>query len=237
MYQTLFTCLHLVGLITIYILPRFIRGERSQRSTTQIQSNEEKRFVETKNSEKETIHTNNNNNNDTNDCETNILSNKKSQQNGIKLTNDDDNCDINVSDRLDAIAHNAYNGVNGTDTNTQRYASNVPDSNKSSNENRINKNNHLSMKIRERIDSETRNIEEFIDKTVTGIVELKDDLMRANDNETYANADGVRKRNANSCSSDVSNGNDLDIFLRKEMNMAVNQVNVLPAVLSNGHAD
>lgn len=36
---------------------------------------------------------------------------------------------------------------------------------------------NLSFRIREKFDSETRNIENFIDKTVNGISELREDLM------------------------------------------------------------
>lgn len=84
-------------------------------------------------------------------------------------------------------------------------------------------------------------IEEFIDKMVTGIVELKDDLMRVNQDDMYAikieygngiagtSDDGIRKRNL----SDMTNGKEIDTFLRKEKNNA----NILPAVISNGHAD
>ncbi|KAG4067687.1 hypothetical protein HA402_005459 [Bradysia odoriphaga] len=97
--------------------------------------------------------------------------------------------------------------------------------------------NNLSYMIREKIDCETRNIENFIDKTVdktvTGIVELKDDLMSyGNDDQIYMNADGLRQRN-------VDKKSDNENFIRKEieaLNNAVQQNNVLPAVLSNGHA-
>lgn len=99
---------------------------------------------------------------------------------------------------------------------------------------------HLSMKIRERIDSETRLIEDKLvssfDKTVTGIVELKDDLMRVNHDEMYAAAGmkmvnddagngGLRKRN-------LTDGKEIETFLRKEMNNANVKV-----VLGNSQAD
>lgn len=98
--------------------------------------------------------------------------------------------------------------------------------------------NNLSYIIRDFYDSETRNIENFIDKTVdktvTGIVELKDDFMNyGNDEQKYTNADGMlRQRNVD---KKVDNEN----FIKKEieaLNSAVQQNNVLPAVLSNGHA-
>lgn len=97
---------------------------------------------------------------------------------------------------------------------------------------------NLSHMIREKIDCETRNIENFIDKTVdktvTGIVELKDDLMNyGNEDQIYGNADGVRQRNVDKKMTENEN------FIQKEieaLNNAVQQNNVLPAVLSNGHA-
>lgn len=96
---------------------------------------------------------------------------------------------------------------------------------------------NLSYMIREKFDSETRNIENFIDKTVdktvTGIVELKDDFMNyGNDEQIYVNADGLRQRNLD---KKMENEN----FIKKEieaLNNAVQQNNVIPAVLSNGHA-
>ncbi|KFB36538.1 AGAP007567-PA-like protein [Anopheles sinensis] len=104
-------------------------------------------------------------------------------------------------------------------------------------------------RIKEKLEQETRNIEEFIDKTVTGFVELKDDLMRmneppngalyiprkANGGVGGANATDGEGTNSTSSSSASSSG----AFLKKEidaLNAAVQQANVLPAVLSNGHA-
>lgn len=92
---------------------------------------------------------------------------------------------------------------------------------------------NLSHIIRKRIDSETRNLEELIDKTVNGIVELKEDLMRVSDDERLAGlGDGLRRRSHSEWASETVG---VDKFLKREINAAVNQVNVLPAVLSNGH--
>ncbi|XP_049539410.1 lysophospholipid acyltransferase 6 isoform X1 [Anopheles darlingi] len=118
-------------------------------------------------------------------------------------------------------------------------------------------------RIKEKLEQETRNFEEFIDKTVTGFVELKDDLMRMND----SNMSGLyipRKVNGSALNgghgttntetgdflSGSANGTTAIVttttttstsgaFLKKEidaLNAAVQQANVLPAVLSNGHA-
>lgn len=93
---------------------------------------------------------------------------------------------------------------------------------------------NLSHLIRKRIDSETRNLEKLmetsLDKTVTGIVEFKDDLMRADGS--------LRQRHhhhQNGMDTNVNGSVGVDAFLKREINAAVNQVNVLPAVLSNGH--
>ncbi|XP_058466421.1 lysophospholipid acyltransferase 6 isoform X2 [Malaya genurostris] len=108
---------------------------------------------------------------------------------------------------------------------------------------------NLSNLIKEKFEQETRNIEELIDKTVTGIVELKDDLMRMNENnEIFISAETLRKRQQNKAMVDLKNHNGsdhlsvsggVDAFIKKEidaLNAAVQQANVLPAVLSNGHA-
>lgn len=96
----------------------------------------------------------------------------------------------------------------------------------------------------EKIEAETKNIEEFIDKTVsdtvTGIVEFKNDLMR-----DCVPSGGLRKRTSlASAMSDVVAGatgkpqtEESAAFLKKEIeviNAVVQQSNVLPAVLSNG---
>lgn len=118
---------------------------------------------------------------------------------------------------------------------------------------------NLSNLIKEKIEQETRNIKEQIDKTVTGFVELKDDLMRMNENnEIFISAESLRKRQTAKAEHNhlLHNGSSdhhhhhhhhpslhlpgaVDGFLKKEidaLNALSTQVNVLPAVLSNGHA-
>jgi len=124
----------------------------------------------------------------------------------------------------------------------------------------------LSSKLKEKIEAETKNIEEFIDKTVTetvsGIVEFKNDLMRDIEfpklklpgsngaiSLDSSNGGGLRKR---TISSVHDNGTDpghatADLhppleengaaFLKKEIEV-INAVvqQAVPAVLSNGHA-
>ncbi|KAH8331548.1 hypothetical protein KR074_006058 [Drosophila pseudoananassae] len=134
----------------------------------------------------------------------------------------------------------------------------------------------LSSKLKEKLEAETKNIEEFIDKTVTetvsGIVEFKNDLMRdiefpklklpgsntGNSSSVTLDATtaggGLRKRNISSVhdngTASPTPGNPQSdhhavieengsAFLKKEIdviNAVVQQANVLPAVLSNGHA-
>lgn len=205
LYLKLFTCLHLVALATIYVLPRFLRGEsdprRSLKSTT---ASAAAGHEITSEAAKTTAN----------------LSNGKDDEKKK-------NCDIKLSNGF---------GENGSARDNSEFE--APDFDQECNHRNEAPNSkasehHLSQKIRNRIDSETRNIEEFIDKTVTGIVELKDDLMRVSDHETYANADNLRKRTG------ALNGDckEAETFLRKEINMAVSQKNVLPAVLSNGHGE
>ena len=81
---------------------------------------------------------------------------------------------------------------------------------------------------------EAANIEGLIDKTVSGIVELKDDLMRMNEPEVYGptSVENLRKRNNSESikgSSSLSGENSVDAFLKKE-------TTVIPAVLSNANS-
>lgn len=241
LYLKVYMCLHLVGLITIYVLPRFIRGEPKsepiQKSTTQtndIVAPTEKRHdnIVQKMVDKiatETLHENGGD------------AKKWALNNGPIIVADVDdnttnNCDIKINEKYDDTTNAS---IDTSSTDVAKH-SNQPWNNNNNNS-KCDGNNHLSQKIRERIDSETRNIEDFIDKTVTGIVELKDDLMRVSGDELYANSpDGLRKRvnnnGANNNNNGCGDGKDVESFLRKEI-MAVNQVNVLPAVLSNSHGD
>lgn len=125
--------------------------------------------------------------------------------------------DFNKTNSVNDV--NVLDNKNGMNGNATMYG--IDDNDK----------DNLSYMIREKFDSETRNIENFIDKTmdktVTGIVELKDDLMKfGNDEQIYVNGDGLRQRN-------VDKKMDNDNFIKKEIE-ALN--NVVPAVLSNGHA-
>lgn len=259
-------CLHIVGLLVIYVLPRFIRGERSQpqkasnapvlgsmngtvnnamtthpilitKENDDAQSNKTNSLTVLNGHHKKIIPTTNvqdpNNAHkieqfvDTipidrrNQCDINV--------NNTELRFKTDN---GISDGADVIGGDGDANANAATTAITTTSS--PATNGTSNNNNYNNDSdqHLSLKIRERIDSETRLIEDKLvssfDKTVTGIVELKDDLMRVNDDEMYgavgmkmindddATGGGLRKRNL----TDITNGKEIETFLRKEMNNA-----------------
>lgn len=242
LYLNLFMCLHFVGLITIYVLPRFIRGERSQSSTTSKVSVSTSNGAPNKNaSAASETKVNGAQINGINSHErVKLVQSSNSHNNEQFIDNvplNSNLCDTNVNTEIRLDSDNGIKMVNANEeASTTNGTAKTNDTNDYRRE--ISTDNHLSMKIRERIDSETRNIEDFIDKTVTGIVELKDDLMRVNEDDMYSefgaaasnNNDGVvRKRNL----PDLTNGKEIETFLRKEINNA----NVLPAVLSNSHAD
>jgi hypothetical protein len=100
---------------------------------------------------------------------------------------------------------------------------------------------NLSNLLKEKI--EAANIEGFIDKTVCGIVELKDDLMRMNEPEVYSptTVENLRRRNITqtdveehskgpTASSDTPTS--VDAFLLDAIKKEV----VIPAVLSNANS-
>jgi lysophospholipid acyltransferase 1/2 len=102
---------------------------------------------------------------------------------------------------------------------------------------------NLSNLLMEKI--EAANIEGLIDKTVSGIVELKDDLMRMNEPEVYSSTavDNLRKRNVTEVefakgfsSAEPTTGGGVDAFLKKEIDAIKKEVTVIPAVLSNANS-
>lgn len=204
LYLNVYMCLHLVSLITLFALPKVLRGEK--RSISSKASTEKTKIDDS--------------------------------------TGTVDACDINgttkttsATDKLNDF--NKTNGVNGNNVIQNKNGMNGMNRNGRATMYGIDEKDkdNLSYMIREKFDSETRNIENFIDKTVdktvTGIVELKDDLMNyGNEEQIYVNADGLRQRNVD---KKMENEN----FIKKEieaLNNVVQQNNVLPAVLSNGHA-
>lgn len=236
MYLKFYLCLHVVALITIFVLPKFVRGERRSQNTKQTTSNQNSLDVDEKKQDATTA------------CN---FSNKN------KLTgNDDEQEDKNIAVcRSNATAkiiadeqleekHNVASKKPAVapalaTVNSGREAVAVPHDQCEMDQ--------LSSKLLEKIEAETKNIEDFIDKTVTdtvtGIVEFKNDLMREIPN-------GLRKRTSVTVGGSINdvltngkpageNNDESAAFLKKEIeaiNAVVQQANILPAVLSNGHA-
>lgn len=210
LYLNVYMCLHLVSLITLFVLPKVMRGEK--RSISSRASTEKTKIVDSAG----TV--------DACDINGTTTATQRATSTTDKLNNFNKTNGVNGN----SVLKNGVN-VNGNCKPApcrQPYGVDEKDT------------NNLSYIIRDFYDSETRNIENFIDKTVdktvTGIVELKDDFMNyGNDEQMYANSDGImRQRN-------VDKKMDNDNFIKKEieaLNSAVQQNNVLPAVLSNGHA-
>ncbi|XP_023302562.2 lysophospholipid acyltransferase 6 isoform X1 [Lucilia cuprina] len=228
LYLKFYLCLHIVALITIFVLPKFIRGERrphppQSSSKTSLGGEQEKPL---------------------------ILNNiKKNDRDEVKESEND-----KTAIKAAANVNTSYSTTNTNELPEaeQRHTPPVPPKLPLVNPGRDAVSvphdqcemDQLSSKIKEKIEAETKNIEEFIDKTVTetvtGIVEFKNDLMREIPN-------GLRKRTSLATTvSDVVAGatgkpspDESAAFLKKEIeviNAVVQQANVLPAVLSNGHA-
>lgn len=207
-------CLHLVALITIYILPRFLHGEK--RATA---ASTEKKSTSTTASAECAV--TNGNIPVPEEHRATILTASPDTTAACNGDDNNKNCDRST-------VHS--NGIDQQPKNNGHIA----------NSNQKNHDENLSHLIRKRIDSETRNLEKLVenslDKTVIGIVEFKDDLMRMSDDERFATAagdGGLRMRRPSDRT--VTNDTSVDAFLKREIHAAVNQVNVLPAVLSNGH--
>ncbi|KAL7735979.1 hypothetical protein ACLKA6_002407 [Drosophila palustris] len=277
LYLRFYLCLHLISLVTIFILPKFIRGEpRSQRSSRNSAGTDVK----------------------ANKSDGNITTNAANQP--LALANTDD---LNVEEEGEDSKLAKRNDTMPQQQQTLQY--NLKQSQSQNNvilqprpqqqqqqqqqQQPLSPNlvqtcaldavsvphdqcemDQLSSKLKEKIEAETKNIEEFIDKTVTetvsGIVEFKNDLMRDIEfpklklaagsvssgaaNLVDAAAAGLRKRNISSVHDSNSNNTgtpttehgpeeNSGAFLKKEIdviNAVVQQANVLPAVLSNGHA-
>lgn len=215
MYLNVFMCLHLVGLITVFILTKFVpRGERKRSSVATAVSTTSGAVT-------------------SRDAASDSTKYGSGENGMLKLTAtvDRNGTTVNGSATGAAVTVNGYH----SETNEQPQTAATSKTERES--------DNLSNLIKEKIEQETRNIEELIDKTVTGIVELKDDLMRMNENnEIFISAESLRKRQQSK--AEIHSGSDhvgggVDAFLKKEidaLNAAVQQVNVLPAVLSNGHA-
>ena len=240
-------CLHLVALFAVFVLPKLLHGDkRSSISNITISTTSISPLTTSNDSTKSTEMLKNHNDVKTpindDDCNSTSSSNFSSCSSSMSSSS---------CNSMNDITKNCDKKLKQTDTN---YLLKDLIGNKIKEES-----DNLSNLITQKI--ELRNIEELFDKTVNGIVELKDDLMRMNGPEGYngqvTTPDGLRKRGGNVNGIDVDgtlNGTDanetngncnggggggVDAFLKKEIdaiNAAVHQASVIPAVLSNGHA-
>lgn len=243
LYLKYYLCFHIAALVTIFILPKYIRGEQRRERTPQ----------KLQNSSEEDIKSNNFSTVSLPAAKTavedvlNDITAKIPQGNSNDLNDDYENLSAPASK---------------SNINAPQPASLLPTvacaREAVSVKHEECEMDQLGNKIKEKIGTETKNIEEFIDKTVaetvSGIVELKNDLMRNRDFPTIPiSQDGLRKRvgiGANVTTGSGGSGNETidklvngveesGAFLKKEIeviNAVVQQANVLPAVLSNGHA-
>jgi lysophospholipid acyltransferase 1/2 len=243
LYLRFFMCLHLVALATIFILPKFISGERGRNTTSQ-----------PNHSSNGTLKTNkdlssNGNLNDNNNCVNKDLIDNRDAR---KLVAVDANVERDDEERDDGkfCRNNCSNRFNNSCDEhdvEQTNQKSLNDTNyllKDLIHNKIKDGDNLSNLIKEKID--ICNIEGLIDlknKTVNEIVELKDHLMRIEDYaKTTTQSGDLRKRlNANGendgLNGEPTNGG-VDAFLKKEIdaiNAAVQEAKMLPAVLTNGH--
>lgn len=191
-----------------------------------------------------------------------MLQNENDAKTPINETNNDDDCNSTSSSNFSSCSSSKSNSSCNSMNDIKKHCDKKL---KQTDTNYLLK-DLIGNKIKEESDNlsnlitqkiELRNIEELFDKTVSGIVELKDDLMRMNGPEGYnggqvTTPDGLRKRGGIVNGTDVDgtiNGTDVnetngggggvDAFLKKEIdaiNAAVHQASVIPAVLSNGHA-
>lgn len=238
MYLTVYMCLHLVATIAIFVLPKILRAEKRSNSSTMASTEQTTRTQLTSTKKYESV-----------DVSDKLAVSAILINNEIKTT-----VTANGTNSLDKI-NIKVNGLIDNNDNTNILRSNqVLGVGCGSRPPPLDKDN-LSFIIREKFDSETRNIENFIDKTVTGIVELKDDLMkRQSDNnlnifmkhqQDYGvgiqtindlQTNGMRKRVTGN--GTISNG---EHFIQKELDHLNGTVRhqatvVLPAVISNGQA-
>ena len=221
-------CLHFIGLLTIFVLPKIIRGSPNERSSSKpaIKADSDGKPLitdaEPKNDELVA-----------NDKKVDVITMKKhhseSNNEPEELSNSNSSCSSYNNSMNDISDKNPRK----TDTNYLLKDLISKEVSKIKGET-----DNLSNLLKEKI--EAANIEGLIDKTVTGIVELKDDLMKMNEPEVYSGAtEGLRKRNLTGAELELNGSTKgvegVDAFLKKEID-AIKEANVIPAVLNNGHA-
>lgn len=221
-------CLHLVGLLTVFVLPKIIRSSPSERSSSKpvkVDSDEKSLInIEPKNDKL-------------------VATAKKDVVTAVRKQlseNSNEPEESSTSNSSSSSYNNSMNDIRDknprkTDTNYLLKDLITKEVSKIKGET-----DNLSNLLKEKI--EAANIEGLIDKTVTGIVELKDDLMKMNEPEVYSRGttEGLRKRNLTGIELEtgaaaVKGVEGVDAFLRKEID-AIKEANVIPTVLNNGHA-
>lgn len=229
LYLKLFMCLHVACLLTVFVLPKLMRGGGRDSSMTSPKTTKNEKStdvasdgVESKNDKLVA-------------AESKVVTVRKQQS--VNGTEAEDSSNSNSSC---SSYNNSMNDINEpkhqrkTDTNYLLKDLINKEVNKIKGET-----DNLSNLLMEKI--EAANIEGLIDATVSGIVELKDDLMRMNEPEVYGGAatEGLRKRNQTGLELEATGATKgtegVDAFLKKEID-AIKEANVIPAVLSNGHA-
>lgn len=218
-------CLHFVAAVVAFVLPKYIRGSSNEKTSLSTVTAKTKTNL-------------NSSNNDQNHAQNSDLKNETNDEikNDKLIEKEELIGRLNGDDSSNSSCSSSNNSINriGNEKDPQR----ITDTNYLLKD-LINKEvskikgetDNISNMLLEKI--EAANIEGLIDKTVTGMIELKDDLMRMNEPEVYSarNAtEGLRKRNTEDSTSEL-----VDVFLKKEID-AIKEANVIPAVLSNGHA-
>eukprot|EP00099_Drosophila_melanogaster_P011948 NP_001286265.1 oysgedart, isoform B [Drosophila melanogaster] len=270
LYLRFYLCLHIISLVTIFILPKFIRGERRLRTSNGngnvrlSGSGNTKDAVTTSVESTAALTAGNDLNEDKEEdkhaqCKVHTPTQQQPAAGPHKTTVEQPTEQPNnVNLRSRPQQQQPHLEKKAMPPTCARDAVSVPHDQCEMDQ--------LSSKLKEKIEAETKNIEEFIDKTVTetvsGIVEFKNDLMRDIEfpklklpgsngaiSLDSSNGGGLRKRNI---SSVHDNGTDpghatADLhppleengaaFLKKEIEV-INAVvqQAVPAVLSNGHA-
>lgn len=225
MYLKVYMCLHLVALFANFVLPKFVHIEKRSTST----SSNNHLNITTTTSLSNSVHY------DTNNRKINDVCDK------IKITTATTTFINNKSTLTDNYMDNNQHITNRFHrTNNQGNAYN----------NALSKPENNAEIFAKNLANKTRNIEDFFDKTVTGIVDFKDDLMKINAlNHLYPTTETTTTNhklhencgniNASGIGGNIHSTTSVDQFIKKEidaLNAAVHQANMLPAVLSNGHA-
>lgn len=227
LYLKLFMCLHLIALFAVFVLPKLMRsGGGEKRATTSLADAAAKKEKGVTRSLDE-------------GRAKNDESAETSEQNaiGASVKVSDGECgESSISSSMNDISDKVH--VRVTDTNYLLKDLISKEVNKIKDET-----DNLSNLLMEKI--EAANIEGLIDKTMSGIVELKDDLMCMNEPKVYGpTSESLRKRhvaiegeNADGCAiASSGSGGGVDAFLKKEIDAIKKEAAVIPAVLSNGHA-